>query len=283
MEYGTAVNLAAAIAYIEAHMDEPLDLAAVAGAAHYSKYHLHHIFTATVGMTPHDYIRRRRLTEAAKQLVFSGRPLSEIALTAGYGSQQAFTGVFKAMYKQTPLAYREGGRFYPLQWEVVLHGGLPLSGAAALCVDRAAPRDIPAWMGFVSHVIGGFPCLDEAEHLERLRYHIGRGQVLVVRDGDAVAAGAAFSPRTGQIHFLGVHPQYRRYGLGRMLVDFMADRVSPSREIRITTFRQGDRADTGQRTAYRQLGFAPARLSKAFGYPTQQMVLRRQREGAPHV
>ena len=42
----------------------------ISGAVHYSKYHLHRVFSDTVGLTIHDYIQRRQLTEAAKLLVF---------------------------------------------------------------------------------------------------------------------------------------------------------------------------------------------------------------------
>lgn len=80
------------IDYIEEHLDCRLNLETVASALHYSKYHLHRIFTKTVGLTLHDYVQRRQLTEAAKLLVFSKRPVVEIALVSGYESQQAFTG-----------------------------------------------------------------------------------------------------------------------------------------------------------------------------------------------
>lgn len=64
---------------------------------HYSKYYLHRIFTKTTGVTIHAYLQRRRLTEAAKLLVFSNTSILEIALISGYESQQAFTERFKAM------------------------------------------------------------------------------------------------------------------------------------------------------------------------------------------
>lgn len=108
-------SIAAAVEYIESHLDEKVDLKLVADAVHYSKYHLHRIFSGTVGLTIHNYTQRRRLTEAAKLLVFSEKPIMEIALEAGYENQQAFTGAFTAMYKQPPRRYREGERFYPLQ------------------------------------------------------------------------------------------------------------------------------------------------------------------------
>ena len=60
--------------------------------------------TSTPGQVT--YIQRRQLTEAAKLLVFSKKPIIEIALIAGYESQQAFTSIFKSMYKQTPLEWK---------------------------------------------------------------------------------------------------------------------------------------------------------------------------------
>lgn len=273
---------AEAISYIEAHLQEKLDLDAVAGAVSYSKYHLHRMFTATAGITPHGYIQRRQLTEAARLLVFSQKPILEIALIAGYESQQAFTSIFKSMYKQTPLAYRQNGVFYPLQLELFLGQSPSAPHQLTWEISRAAPEDLPDWMRFVRLVIGGFPCLDEASHLEQVRRHIRLRQALVVRDGAAIIGAAAFSDLTGRIDFLAVHPQYRRYGVARALLDFMAGSLPPGREISITTFRQGDRADPGQRAAYMGLGFAQAELLTEFGYPTQRLILPPSQENTAH-
>ena len=79
---GNIKNIMAVIDYIETHLQEKLDLETVAKAVHYSKYHLHRMFTGTVGLTIHDYVQRRQLTEAAKLLVLSDRPILEIALSA---------------------------------------------------------------------------------------------------------------------------------------------------------------------------------------------------------
>lgn len=76
-------NIAAVISYIEAHLNEKLDLDTVANAVCYSKYHLHRMFTDTVGITLHDYIQRRQLTEAAKLLVFSESPCA-VAVVGDY-------------------------------------------------------------------------------------------------------------------------------------------------------------------------------------------------------
>ena len=50
-------------------------------------------------------LRRRQLTEAAKLLVFSKKPIIEIALMSDYESQQAFTDIFKAILKDIWIYY----------------------------------------------------------------------------------------------------------------------------------------------------------------------------------
>ena len=80
MNCHTTDPIAEAIAYIESHLDQNLNLERVADAVHYSRYHLHRMFTAAAGMTLHDYIRRRKLTEAARLLVFSQLPVIQSRL-----------------------------------------------------------------------------------------------------------------------------------------------------------------------------------------------------------
>lgn len=271
-------NTAAVISYIEAHLNEKLDLDRVAEAVRYSKYHLHRMFTAVAGLTPHDYIQRRQLTEAARLLVSSEKPIIEIALTAGYESQQAFASVFKAMYKQTPMRYRQSKAFYPLQTELTLNRHPSAPEAVAGKISYAAASDIPDWMDFIAAVIGGFPCLDEGAHLEEIRQSIRRRQVLIMRDGPAIIGAAAFSCRTGRIGFLAARPQYRHYGTEKALLDFMIRGIFAGREISITTFREGDKADTGQRMAYKRLGFTESELLTEFGYPAQRLILPPKQE-----
>ena len=56
MENKTVISIETVIGYIEDHLSGKLDLETVATAVNYSKYHLHRIFTKTVGMTMHDYV-----------------------------------------------------------------------------------------------------------------------------------------------------------------------------------------------------------------------------------
>ena len=52
-------NIATVISYIEAHLNEKLDLDTVANAVCYSKYHLHRMFTDTVGITSEKQSRKK--------------------------------------------------------------------------------------------------------------------------------------------------------------------------------------------------------------------------------
>ena len=114
--------------YMEGHLEERLDLDSLCRVAGYSRYHLSRMFSAVAGFSVHTYIRRRRLTEAARLLVFTDKPVMEIALLAGYETQQSFTVGFKAMYKCSPLAYRRKREFCPLQLTLTVDGSGKLKG-----------------------------------------------------------------------------------------------------------------------------------------------------------
>ncbi|ALU13185.1 AraC family transcriptional regulator [Eubacterium limosum] len=266
----------AAIDYIEDHLTEKLDLDVIAGAVHYSKYHLHRVFSKTVGLTLHEYRNRRQLTEAAKLLVFSERTILDIALQAGYESQQAFTAAFSAMYKQSPSQYRENEKFYPLQLRFQFEGSYNMRNSTEKTqwkITYADEGDIPCWMALVHLVIDGFPHLYEEEYVGELKRRIRKRQALILKDGEVAVGAMLFSGETGSIDFMGTHPLYRSQGIPRAFLDKMMSELHKGREISITTYRKGDRADTGHRQAIMELGFAEAELLVEFGYPTQRFVL----------
>lgn len=260
---------AEAIDYVEAHLGEPLSLHAVARALHVSDYYLHHRFTSAAGIPLHSYILRRRLTEAAGQLVDSRAPILDIALEAGYDSQQAFSTRFKAMYKQTPGQFRRGGVFYPLLLRYTLGEPQALSPVAP-----ASEADIPAWLSLCRLAVDGFPCFLEEDFLPCLRAAISRAQAWQLMDGPAAVGCMILNETTGSIDFWAVHPQYKRLGVREALLRAALCRC-PGIALSTTTFRAGDPADTGWRAALRRLGFAEAEPLVELGYPTQRLVLRR--------
>ena len=273
MDDHTVILMETVIDYVEQHLDEKLDLGTVAEAVHYSKYHLHRLFAKTTGMTLHDYVQRRQMTEAAKLLVFSDQPILETALICGYESQQAFSSAFKAMYKTAPAEYRDHCVFYPLQLRFTLMKNAERTAFTTDDIVLAEKEDIPAWMELMRLVIDGYPVMDEADYLDKLKIFIEEKRALVLKADGILIGVLAFSRQAGSIEFLGVHPQYRSKGIQRLFLDALMERYLPGREICMTTYREGDKADTGHRRLLKQLGFAERELLIEFGYPTQRFVL----------
>ncbi len=97
-----------ALEYIEEHLRDELHLDDVAAAAFCSPYHFHRLFRQVVGDTPGNYIRKRRLTEAARDLKRSDRRILDIAMEYGFESQAAFASAFKKYHAAPPGVFRSG-------------------------------------------------------------------------------------------------------------------------------------------------------------------------------
>lgn len=103
-------RIAKAVEFMEIRLKTSLSLAEIAKAACYSSYHFHRIFHAFTGETIGRYIKRRRLTEAAKALLFSKQRILDIALDFQFESQESFTRAFKNEFGDSPGIYRKKGK-----------------------------------------------------------------------------------------------------------------------------------------------------------------------------
>jgi AraC family transcriptional regulator len=108
--------------HIDAHLDQPLDLAELAKVAHFSPWHFHRLFLAITGETLAERVRRRRLEVAAAQLTVHPPPkVLSVALDVGFGSAEVFTRAFSAHFGVTPTAWRRGAhRQWALQRQTQL-------------------------------------------------------------------------------------------------------------------------------------------------------------------
>lgn len=271
------IHVISVIDYIEQNLCKTLNLEMVSNAMHYSKYHLHRMFTEITGISIHHYIQRRKLTEAAWLLVFSNQSILEISFIAGYESQQAFTSIFKEMYKKTPNQYREEKEFYPLQLKYVLNKHAMKDNSAAAWKEEIALSsytDIPQWLQLSQLVIDGFPNLKEKDHIQSLIQHIEKKQGFILKDNHATAGAMIYEPKDRHIAFLGIHPQYDKETIAKAFLLKIIGDDPQIHNISITTFRQGDKADSGYRQLFKRLGFTENELLVEFGYPTQKMILQ---------
>jgi AraC-like DNA-binding protein len=91
---------------VDARYREPLDVAALARAAHLSPAHFSREFRRTFGEPPHKYLLMRRLERAAELLRNTDRSVADICLTVGLTSVGSFTTSFGRMFGVSPTAYR---------------------------------------------------------------------------------------------------------------------------------------------------------------------------------
>lgn len=95
------VLVAKMIAYIEGNLTEPIGGEQLATRAGYSLNRFRQKFFNVTGETPSGYLRKRRLTQAAKEIL-AGDTLVDVALRYGYSSQDNFTTAFRSYFGVTP-------------------------------------------------------------------------------------------------------------------------------------------------------------------------------------
>lgn len=115
-----------ALDYTEAHLTEEIDFEAVAKQAYSSAFHFQRMFGLLCGFTLGDYIRMRRLTLAADELIRSKEKVIDIALKYGYDTPESFSRAFMRFHGITPSEARRGGNiksFSRLSVKLILSGG----------------------------------------------------------------------------------------------------------------------------------------------------------------
>lgn len=96
------------LAYIDQHLEQAMSLNTLADVAHFSPFHFHRLFSAWMGETVGDYLRRRRVEVAAMRLAAQPRTrILNIALSVGFGSAEAFTRAFNSRFGCSPTAWRK--------------------------------------------------------------------------------------------------------------------------------------------------------------------------------
>ena len=93
--------------YIDKHYNENLKLSDVAGHFGYNPDYFSKSFKNYIGEGFLVHLRKLRLYNARKQLMFTDKSILEVALDTGFSDSKAFIRDFKAFYGTTPLKYRK--------------------------------------------------------------------------------------------------------------------------------------------------------------------------------
>ena len=125
MEWITAMQQA--ITYMEEHLLEDVNYEDVAKQIYISNYEFHRAFSFLTGMTANAYIRSRRLSLAAREIVETDASITEIALKYGYDTPEGFTKAFTRFHGIAPKFARDGAAklklFNPLVIKISVEGG----------------------------------------------------------------------------------------------------------------------------------------------------------------
>lgn len=160
------------IDHIEEHLTEELDVVGLSTALGTTEYHLRRMFSSLAGMPLSEYIRRRRMTVAAAE-VLENRDLLATAVRFGYGSTEAFNRAFRSVHGVGPSEVRRDGG--PLRTQPQLRFRLTIEGNTTMdtrIADRPAFRlvghaaRVPLiHRGPNPHIIAHLASLPEAAHL----------------------------------------------------------------------------------------------------------------------
>ena len=90
---------------IESNLEDEINLAHLSEQAHISMYHFSRLFVVYTGLSPIEYVRRRRILHAAVE-VCSGEEILPVAVRYGYSSHSAFSKAFKKVFGYSPSLYR---------------------------------------------------------------------------------------------------------------------------------------------------------------------------------
>lgn len=105
MDHQTYIQCA--LDWIEDNLRYDIRPADIACAVGYSEYHFLRLFKQAVGLTPADYIRKRRITEIVRRMATEDRPISDIAFEYGFNSKENFIRAFKREHRILPTEFRE--------------------------------------------------------------------------------------------------------------------------------------------------------------------------------
>ena len=124
MEWLTSIR--GAVSYMEEHLTEDVSLDDVARSAHLSPFFLQRGFSLVTGVGVGEYLRNRRLYQAALDLQGTGEKVIDIALRYGYETPESFAKAFSRFHGATPTQVREGAAvraFLPLTIQISIQGG----------------------------------------------------------------------------------------------------------------------------------------------------------------
>ncbi|HEX3023036.1 MAG TPA: AraC family transcriptional regulator, partial [Lachnospiraceae bacterium] len=124
-------RLSNAIEYMEEHLAEEISYEEAAKIACCSTFYFQRMFSYVAGISLSEYIRRRRMTQAAFELQNTDRKVIDIAMKYGYTSASSFNRAFHSIHGASPIVARQSrcnlNSYPPIRFSVNVIGGEAMS------------------------------------------------------------------------------------------------------------------------------------------------------------
>jgi AraC-like DNA-binding protein len=101
------VHIHRAALCVEERLRGPLSVHDMADAAGLSLFHFSRVFNTAVCHSPYDYLVRRRLSVAAREVLYASRSITDIALDYGFHTPEGFARAFRRMFNALPSTVRK--------------------------------------------------------------------------------------------------------------------------------------------------------------------------------
>lgn len=140
-------------------------------------------------------------------------------------------------------------------------------------IRKGTVNDITEWRDLVKQVSHVFPGLETEEklkeHKRTVLKFIDKGEAVCSTDDSLITGVLLYSKKHNMICCLAVSPEYRERGIASAMLQVAFGDLDRTREIKVSTFREGDEKGIAARTVYTKFGFQPEELILEYGYPNQ--------------
>ena len=148
-----------------------------------------------------------------------------------------------------------------------------------MIIKLGIKQDIDNWMNLVEKVKDSFPGLETKEDLNEHRNTVldfmNRNSAICAKEKGKIVGVLLFSNESSELCFLAVATEWRRQHIAENMLSYMLTKMDSSKDISVTTYRDGVPEGIAARAFYKRMGFVEGKLAEEFGSPVQEFVLRR--------
>ncbi len=193
--------------WIEENVSEHIEIEKLADMAHLSPFYYQRLFSRLVGKPTMEYVKLRRLANAADYLSKNQGRIVDVAMDFGFENHETFTRAFKDAYGITPEAYRAEPRplshfLFPdisLKYCLVDENVPLVADGIVLEIHRTVVKNSRSFAGFtIQNPIADTPGIDYLSELWT-RFHHEKSKIPTLLP-DGMEAGVAY-PGTTKVSF----------------------------------------------------------------------------------